>query len=282
MYNLQTYQFQTVSITLDSNNPGEKVTLTSDTQQGEAKYFQLNLGNNVNLEMVFIPEGSFMMGTPENELGRSNDENPQHEVTVAPFFMSKYPITQAQYLAIINSHGSIFKGSNKPVENVSWLDCINFCQKLSDSTGQKFRLPSEAEWEYACRAGTTTPFHFGETLTTDLANYKGQFAYGKGTIGIYRQETTDVGIFPPNAFGLCDLHGNVWEWCADSWHDSYDNAPSDGSVWEDEEKEDEQLLRVLRGGSWDDTAYYCRSGVRLWTSPEVHGKLIGFRVVCDF
>ena len=280
MHDLQTYQFQTVTISLDSNSTGEQATLTLDTQEVEAKYFQLDLGNNVTLEMMSIPEGSFIMGTPENELGRSNDENPQHQVTLAPFFMSKYPITQAQYLAVINTNNSTFKGSNKPVENVSWLDCIKFCQKLSNSTGRKFRLPSEAEWEYACRAGTTTPFHFGETITTDLANYKGQFAYGKGNSGIYRQETTDVGIFPPNAFGLCDLHGSVWEWCADAWHDNYDNAPSDGSAWEEEEKEGQRLSRVLRGGSWDDTAYYCRSGVRLWASPEVHGRLIGFRIVC--
>jgi formylglycine-generating enzyme required for sulfatase activity len=280
MNNLQTYQFQTVTIHLDSSKTEEQGSLTLENQDGEAKYFQIDLGTDVTLEMVCIPEGNFIMGTPEKELGRSSDENPQHQVTVAPFFMSKYPITQAQYLAVINNNPSIFKGNNKPVESVCWFDCIEFCQKLSDLTGRKFRLPSEAEWEYACRAGTTTPFYFGKTLTIDLANYKGQFAYGNGPSGIYRQETTDVGSFPPNAFGLYDLHGNVWEWCADSWHDNYAQAPPDSRVWEEEENEDKQLPRVLRGGSWDDTAYYCRSGVRLWTSPEVQGKLIGFRVVC--
>jgi formylglycine-generating enzyme required for sulfatase activity len=202
-------------------------------------------------------------------------------VKISPFFMSKYLITQSQYFSVMNNDPSAFEGDNKPVEKVSWYEACEFCQRLSELTGLKIRLPSEAEWEYACRAGTTTPFYCGETLTTDLANYKADFGYGKGEAGISRYQTTDVGSFPPNGFGLYDLHGNVWEWCADTWHDNYDHAPNDGSIWEEKENDPQKLPRVLRGGSWDDTAYYCRAAVRLWTSPMVKGKLIGFRIVCE-
>jgi formylglycine-generating enzyme required for sulfatase activity len=119
---------------------------------------------------------------------------------------------------------------------------------LSKATGREYRLPSEAEWEYACRAGTTTPFHFGETITTDLANYNGNYTYGSGSKGQYRKQTTDVGSFPANAFGLHDMHGNVWEWCQDTWHENYNGAPTDGSAWVDENANQNRM--ILRGGSW--------------------------------
>jgi formylglycine-generating enzyme required for sulfatase activity len=160
---------------------------------------------------------------------------------------------------------------------VSWQDAAAFCKKLSQQTGRTYRLPSEAEWEYACRAGTTTPFHFGATMTTDLANYSGNSTYGNGPKGVYREQTTDVGSFPPNAFGLHDMHGNVWEWCADHWHGNYDGAPTDGTAWL---SSDESARRMLRGGSWDSGPRNCRSAHRNryargnWFNP------FGFRLVC--
>lgn len=280
MTELQVYKFQTATIELHSSNTDKPTNVILNYQEGEAKYFSINLGKDVTLEMVALQAGSFIMGSPENEEGRNQDEKPQHKVDIARFFMSKYPITQAQYLTIMKKNPSGFKGEKKPVETVSWFDCKQFCHKLSKLTDRQFRLPSEAQWEYACRAGTTTPFYTGDTITTDLANYNGQFGYGKGNAGIARRETTDVGSFPPNAFGLYDLHGNVLEWCADSWHNNYLNAPSHSDPWEDKDAEEENSPRVLRGGSWDDTAYYCRSSVRNWCSPLVKGKLIGFRIVC--
>ncbi len=153
---------------------------------------------------------------------------------------------------------------------------MKFCARLSRKTGHHYRLPSEAEWEYACRAGTTTPFHFGETITSDLANYDGNSTYASGPKGVYRRETTPVGSFPPNAFGLYDMHGNVYEWCADAWHDNYEGAPSDGSAWESGKNDSE---RMLRGGSWNFDAVHCRSAYRIGVSPGDWDYLNGLRVV---
>ncbi|GET44378.1 hypothetical protein MiSe_92050 [Microseira wollei NIES-4236] len=170
--------------------------------------------------MVFVPNGTFQMGSPNTEQGRGNDEGPQRRVTVASFCMGKYAVTQAQWEAVaalpqinlsLNPNPSGFKGANRPVENVSWNSAMEFCARLAKKTGRAYRLPSEAEWEYACRAGNTTPFYFGETITTDLVNYNGNSTYGNAPKGIYRKQTTDVGSFLPNPFGLYDMHGNVWE-----------------------------------------------------------------------
>ncbi|MBW4513047.1 MAG: formylglycine-generating enzyme family protein [Scytonematopsis contorta HA4267-MV1] len=260
------------------------------------KYFIENLGNKAQLEMVTIPTGSFMMGSPEDELERQNSESPQHEVTIQHFFMGKYPITQAQWQAVasleqvsheLKSDPSHFKGENRPVEGVSWLDAVEFCKRLSQYTNRAYRLPSEAEWEYACRAGTITPFHFGETIATDLANYRGTYneesqrsgSYGQGLKGIYRKETTDVGSFGvANAFGLYDMHGNVWEWCADHWHSSYEGAPTDGSAWVNE-GDNNNRNRVLRGGSWYYLPEHCRSASRNG-SLAFDDYTFGFRVAC--
>ncbi|CAD5928663.1 Formylglycine-generating enzyme [Planktothrix tepida] len=236
-----------------------------------AEFFKEDLGNNISLEMVSIPGGTFMMGSPEDDT-----EKPIHPVNIAAFSMAKYPITQAQWQAIMGNNPSSFKGANRPVECVTWYQAQEFCQRLSQKTGKTYRLPSEAEWEYACRAGTTTPFHFGETITVDLANYDANDSYASAPTGTYRQQTTDVGSFPPNAFGLYDMHGNVWEWCADPWRSNYNGAPRDGSVW--------QLCgntqnRVLRGGSWYTHPRECRSANRCGIKSNAGLSNFGFRVV---
>ena len=247
-------------------------------QQRIARYFIEDLGNGVKLEMAAIPGGTFMMGSPKNE-GGWDSESPQHQVSVPSFFMGKYPVTQAQYQAITGSNPSYFKGSNRPVERVSWNDAIAFCEKFSQRTGKNYRLPSEAEWEYACRAGTTTPFHFGETITTDLANYDGNWTYGQEPKGVYREATREVGIFGlANNFGLYDMHGNVREWCQDHWHSNYEGAPTDGSAWLNNKESDRNLLR---GGSWDYYPELCRSAFRNNYYLVYDSYLVGFRVVCS-
>lgn len=242
-----------------------------------ARYFIEDLGNGVKLEMAAIPGGTFMMGSPEYEEG---------QVSVPSFFMGKYPVTQAQYQAIMGTNPSCFEGSNRPVERVSWNNAVAFCEKFSQRTGKNYRLPSEAEWEYACRAGTTTPFHFGDTITTDLANYDGYDTYGQEPEGVYREKTTKVGSFGvANNFGLYDMHGNVWEWCQDHWHINYEGAPTNGSAWLNNEEGNNGKL--LRDGSWDDSPEHCRSSSRRSSSHYYHNTLdsyndyIGFRVVCS-
>ena len=250
--------------------------------QGIAQYYIEDLGSGVELEMVLIPEGTFTMGAPEDEEGSSDDERPQHQVTVPTFFIGRYQVTQAQWRAVANlpqvkkelkPEPSRFKGDDLPVEKVSWYDAVEFCDRLSKHTGRNYRLPSEAEWEYACRAGTTTPFHFGETITTDLANYRGtdndeykrSGSYGNGPKGICREKTTLVGSFDTaNAFGLSDMHGNVREWCC-----------------VDRRNENNNRYRVLRCGSWYYIPVDCRSAYRFHYSPVVDlNDGIGLRVVC--
>ncbi|MFN7201601.1 MAG: SUMF1/EgtB/PvdO family nonheme iron enzyme [Aphanizomenon sp.] len=238
--------------------------------------FTEDLGKGVKLEMIAIPGGTFLMGSPENEVERFSDESPQHEVTVPGFFIGKYQLTQLQYQTIMGTNPSYFKGDNRPVEGVCWEDAVKFCQKLNHRTLGNYRLPSEAEWEYACRAGTKTPFHFGDNVTTDLVNYNGNYPYPSAPKGKYREQTTDVGIFPPNAFGLYDMHGNVWEWCEDERHENYINAPTDGSSWQSRISVGE---KVLRGGCWHDYARYCRSACRLKSPCCSRNYFYGFRVV---
>ena len=210
---------------------------------------------------------------PEQFENRSDRESPQHQVTVPSFFIGKYPLTQAQYQAIMGNNPAHFKGANRPVEQVSWDDAVAFCQKLSQKTGKNYKLPSEAQWEYACRAGTTTPFYFGESITPDLVNYNGNYAYAAAPKGQYRKQTTAVGTFPPNAFGLYDMHGNVWEWCEDDWQENYINAPINGSALISRSSEN-----LLRGGSWGFNPGNCRSAYRGDYYLDYDG--IGFRVVC--
>ena len=240
----------------------------------------------VELEMLLIPGGTFWMGSPDTEAERDINESPEHQVTISEFYLGKFPVTQTQWREVatlpkihrsLSLHPSDFEGDDRPVEQVSWYDAIEFCHRLSDYTGDLYRLPSEAEWEYACRAGTTTPFCYGDTLTTNLANYDGNYTYNDGKPGIYRHGTTPIDTFGTvNAFGLSDLHGNVWEWCADSWHENYQDAPRDGQAWEDPEG---GTYRMLRGGAWYCLPGLCRSAQRHWNQPDIGGSGIGLRVV---
>jgi len=244
---------------------------------GEAEYIIEHLGKGVELEMVYIKAGSFMMGSNEHDY-----QKPIHHVTIAPFYMGRYAITQEQYYAIVRENPSRESGYNSPVENVTWSDAISFCHKLSKSTGRQYTLPSESQWEYACRAGTTTPFYFGETITNDLVNYGGRTNSRLSGRNIEKGgfSTTAGGTFPPNAFGLYDMHGNVWEFCLDRWHESYDGAPTDGSEWIGN-----GCHHVIRGGSWLDPPEDCNSTLRFLCEDRLHPNLDvrgydGFRVVC--
>ncbi|MDZ8105416.1 MAG: SUMF1/EgtB/PvdO family nonheme iron enzyme [Nostoc sp. DedQUE12a] len=289
----QTFEFNTATLTVKSSGflgMGKK-TYEINRSRRRAEFFTEDLGNGVVLEMVAIPGGKFLMGSPENEPKRLDRESPQHTVTIQPFFMGKFPVTQAQWAAVanlgkvnidLNPDPSNFKGANRPVEQVSWDDAVEFCARLSQKTGKTYRLPSEAEWEYACRAGTTTPFYFGETITTDLANYDGNYTYSSAPEGKYRKQTTDVGIFPANLFGLFDMHGNIWQWCQDKWHKNYNNAPTDGSAWL---SDNDNNYRLLRGGSWISNPGYCRCASRnIYDRAERGGmsSYVSFRIVCAF
>lgn len=265
--------------------------VTVDPQEREKRsckqveYFIETLSDLVVLEMVSIPGGKFSMGASKDEEASQEDERPQHIVNIKSFFIGRYPITQAQWRVVanlphINRHlkpeASYFKGDKLPIERVSWYDAHEFCERLSHKTGRKYRLPTEAEWEYACRARTSTPFYFGTRITTNLANYGGQ---NDNINNIYSQQTTEVGSFPANDFGLCDMHGLVWEWCADWEHEDYLGAPSDGSAWVNDGNEE---YRILRGGSWDSSPKLCRSASRFSGNPSVPKKEFGFRVVFSY
>jgi len=282
----RTFEFETATITVKKSGfLGMGKSCEISRSRGRAEFFTEDLGNGVVLDMVSIPGGKFLMGSPESEEGRSDDESPQHNVTIQPFFMGKFPITQRQWRAVagldkvnidLNPDPAKFKGDNLPVERVSWDDAVEFCARLSKKTGKMYRLPSEAEWEYACRAGTTTPFYFGETITTELANYNGNYTYSAAPKGEYRKQTTEVGKFPANPFGLFDMCGNVWEWCQDEWHENYNNAPTDGSAWQ---IENDNQVRLLRGGSWSYFPRNCRSAARYRFVRVYRCNYVGFRVV---
>jgi formylglycine-generating enzyme required for sulfatase activity len=283
------FYFEVVKV----NESGEIISRNQESARQKIE----DLGDGIELEMVYIPGGTFMMGSPENEEERRDDEGPQHNVTVSPFFMGKYPVTQGQWRAIasqtnlkvkldLNPEPSEFTESyqdidrwQRPVEKVKLIEAVEFCERLSKLTGKDYRLPSESEWEYACRAGTTTPFYFGETITPELVNYNGEYTYGKSSKGEYRKETTPVGQFLPNAFGLYNMHGNVSEFCQDVYNENYNEAPTDGSAWEIE-GDSYRNLGVCRGGSWYLNPGWCRSANRIFcVSDETDFNNIGFRLV---
>ncbi|MBW4596810.1 MAG: formylglycine-generating enzyme family protein [Brasilonema angustatum HA4187-MV1] len=273
-----TFEFDVITV----NAQGQEI----KREKRQAQYYLENVGKNITLEMVAIPGGKFLMGSPQGE--GYEREKPQHEVTVQPFFMGKYPMTQAQWQVVaalpqinreLKPEPSYFKGDDYPVERVSWYDVVEFCARLSKKTGKNYRLPSEAEWEYACRAGTTTPFHFGETLTDKLANYDARTTFASEPQGEYREKTTSVGTFSPNAFGLYDMHGNVSEWCEDSCSsENYEGAPTDGSAWQ--HIDNDNNCRIMRGGSWYYNPKCCCSALRYRYGSDIGYNDIGFRVVC--
>ena len=304
---LRTISFEVASVDEKGmRNPPERYS---------AAVFTEALGSSGGLDMVSIPAGSFTMGSPDDEPERQPNEGPQHHVTLASFFIGALPVTQAQWAAAVLAHPdrvhrdldpkpSFFKGIDLPVESITWNEAEEFCLRLAAITGRAYRLPSEAEWEYSCRAGTTTPFNFGPTITPELANYCGtggavcgesdgksvasdvyndikysSGAYGQGPVGIFRGTTTRPGTFPPNRFGLYDMHGNVWEYCLDKWSASYADVPFDGSANLSGPRD---AWRILRGGSWSHNPALCRSAYRDGVDPGFSGLQgrIGLRVVC--
>ena len=263
-------------------------TVTIHRHKATNQFYDEKLDDKNHLRMMQIPAGTFLMGSPDSEEGRSKSESPQHQVSVPSFFMAKYPVTQAQWRIVskmpqvklkLKLNPSKFEGDTRPVEQVSWHEAIEFCARLTKHTNRQYILPTEAEWEYACRAGTTTPFHFGETISPELANYDASSAYGDGITGEYRQETTPVDHFKiANAWGLCDMHGNVWEWCQDHWHSNYEGATKHGSAWLTDNSD---TPRVRRGGSWDSDPRLCRSAFRSNYYPDFTYDALGFRVSCS-
>jgi len=238
------------------------------------------------MEFVRIPGGEFLMGSRDSdvEVARKGHgepkyylgERPRHRVRITgPFLLGAHEVTQAQYEQIMGKNPSGFKGARHPVENVSWNDAVEFCRRLSKREGVTYRLPTEAEWEYVCRAGSTGPFYFGETISTHQANFNGTLVYGKSRKGIWRRRPLRVGSFPANAFGLFDLHGNVWEWCRDWYQENYyflspaadPTGPASGK------------FHVVRGGSWFSRPRLCRSAYRNWHLPGLRWPNVGFRLV---
>lgn len=256
--------------------------------------------NKIGLEMAQIRGGKFLMGTNWVEIEKAYDdakekkisdelkeiiaaEMPQHQVNIAGFFMSRYEITQAQWQAVMgnlpNDIPQNLRGADFPIINISWRQANDFCQKLSLLTGKFYRLPTEAEWEYAAKAGTDAPFGFGKSITSNLANFMATVPYLSAAKGEYRQSLISVGSLKAfNGFGLADMHGNVWEWTADNWNDDYNCTPTDGSAWETDD-EDSRLYRVMRGGSWESVGNNCRSTSRRKQPQTTGSTKIGFRVV---
>jgi eukaryotic-like serine/threonine-protein kinase len=268
--------------------------------QGKNWQFVEQLSDTISLEMVYIPAGTFLMGLSESELkdigapdesssvlGLNDGWNwvgarPKHTVTLREFFIGRYTVTQAQYQVITGENPSCYQGKpdspNRPVEEVSWHDAVTFCQKLGKKTGKPYRLPSEAEWEYACRGGTTTSFHFGQMVTPKLMNFDNFCRWSNGVpeeYGITNQTIAVGSLGYANAFGLYDMHGNVWEWCEDVLHQNYNDAPGDGRAWINGGYPD---LRVVRGGCWYNQSWSCSSTARRGDEADSRDRLIGFRV----
>jgi formylglycine-generating enzyme required for sulfatase activity len=267
-----------------------------DSKKSPAPHKVQVITNSIGMKLARIPLGKFTMGSPEGEAEREAKEI-AHEVSITkPFYMGVFEVTQAEFASVVG--GEEFRFFNKkngggrehPIDNVRWKETELFCQKLSALSeerrnGRKYRLPTEAEWEYACRAGTKTTFHFGDSLSSSQANFNGGYPYGDGKKGPYLRRTSKVGSYKPNAFGLHDMHGNVWEWCVDWYDPKYygkspakdPGGPSDGVTSDDYAN----FYRVIRGGSWLDDARGCRSAYRYRAMHRNRYRMIGFRVVCE-
>ena len=249
------------------------------SQRGNAVTQQLveELGNGVGLELIKIPKGFFQMGSLRSE-GGYDDEHPLHPVFVNSFWMGKHPILQAQWQAVMGKLPECrFKGHDLPVENITWQEAVSFCNQLSSQTKRQYTLPSEAMWEYACKAGTNTPFSYGETITTDYVNYVGIHTFRDEVPGIYRHGTTPAGTFPPNRWGLFDMHGNVWEFCQDGWTADYTGLGIDSNAHGGDKN-----FKVARGGSWHETPFHCRSAMRLRVIQNERLEFYGMRVMLEY
>ncbi len=233
------------------------------------KAFRDDLGNGIYMEMVRIPSGRFALGSPPNEIGRRENESPISEVQVPAFYMAKFAVTQEQWVAMMGINPAMFRENlQAPVENISWLEAQDFCRKLAERSQHLYRLPSESEWEYACRAGTNMAYHFGDS-PAQLADYA-WFADNAN------KRSHPVGQKVPNSWGLYEMHGGVWEWCEDVWHDNFNGAPADGSAWV---SDGYSSRRVRKGGSWSNEARLCRAASREWHWQSDRYNDIGFRVV---
>jgi len=291
-HELKTFEFEVVLL----DGRGHVLGREQGQNLGFVERLASSKGESMELEMVAIPSGTFPMGAAKTDTRATAREKPQHFVTVNPFFMGKHPITQAQWEAVahlprvqrdLHPQPAHFQtayedcpAADRPVESVSWYDAVEFCDRLAIHTHRPYRLPNEAEWEYACRAGTTTAFYFGETITPDLINCNVSQSYVADFGRNFTPQITEVGnLNLANAFGLYDMHGLVWEWCADPWHNNYHGAPQDGSVWD---TNGDINRRVLRGGAWNFSAELCRSASRSWNEAEGGLRMSGFRVVLSF
>ena len=286
---VEPYQFTTA--TVSSGRRASVITpKTVNAKVGIYRETGLKLGSgDVPLEMVGIPGGTFRMGNTPEERGKiikargqayydqiHSDEEPSHVVRVPDFFMGRYEVTQAHYEAVMGTNPAYFKGNNRPVENLSWDDSQEFIRRLNEKTGKRYRLPTEAEWEYAARAGTTSAFSYGDTISTQVANYGTESNVPEE---VFRKVTVAVNTLYPNPWGLYHIHGNVFEWVEDYYHGNYEGAPTDGSAWL---TGGNQRVRVLRGGSWPSHSDSCRSASRSWAYPARRSNLYGFRVVMSF
>ena len=251
------------------------------------KGYREELADGISISMIHIPGGEFLMGSPAAEADCEDHERPQHQVKLRSFFLGQTPVTQAQWEVVacwpkqgidLKQKPSRFRGGNRPVEQVSWEEAIEFCRRLSDRKQLNYTLPDEAQWEYACRATKTTPYAYGETLAPDLANYDSGSAYSFGPMGTFRQETNEVGIFPANTWGLQDMHGNVWEWCLDVLHDYPSELLGKGQQQRRFERQDH---RILRGGSWFNIPSLCRSASRRYMHAWELSYNIGFRLCAN-
>ena len=259
-------QSHTIALTADEAQARQAAT----AQQLEAP---VELTNSLGMKLVLIPAGSFTMGSPRHERGRRDVER-QHAVALTKsFYLGATEVTQGQWRQLMDDNPSFFEGDDLPVETITWEQAVEFCRRLSAAEQHRYRLPTEAEWEYACRAGTVTPFWTGATIGSDQANFDARKTYGDGVAGEYREATTPVGSFPPNAWGLYDMHGNVWEWCAD-WHGDYPR----GAV-NDPQGPATGTTRIVRGGCWINDPGVCRSANRGDTVPVSWNFHFGFRVV---
>ena len=252
--------------------------IDGETRKGTCRVLTLDIGGGEKMEFVRISKGKFTMGSPkEKEEKERGDDEDEHEVEITKdFYLGRYAVTQAQYKAIVGENPSSFKGDRLPVETVSWDDAVKFCEKFSTKLNRKTMLPSEAQWEYACRAGTRSPFHFGTKLNGDLANCDGNYPYGTETKGDYKKKTVEVGSYPANPWGLYDMSGNVYQWCQD-WYGPYQKLDSTRDPVQLIKQSDN--YKTLRGGSWNNDARNCRSALRNWGGPDNRGiGIFGFRV----